>query len=149
MDRVHRRRAVRQRRPEARVYSAYLDAAVELDGPEIATITEAVRDHGVFTYLGVAERGSRDRAAARSTARSSRSIRSEGVVSAHRKLMPTYEERLAWGIGDGHGLRVHDGPGGVRVGGLNCWENWMPLAGRRCTPVARTSTSRSGPAASG
>jgi nitrilase len=42
--------------------------------------------------------------------------------------MPTYEERLAWGIGDGHGLRVHDGPGGVRVGGLNCWENWMPLA---------------------
>jgi nitrilase len=42
--------------------------------------------------------------------------------------MPTYEERLAWGTGDGHGLRVHQLPGGVRVGGLNCWENWMPLA---------------------
>jgi len=32
------------------------------------------------------------------------------------------------GTGDGHGLRVHDGPGGMKVGGLNCWENWMPLA---------------------
>ena len=51
-----------------------------------------------------------------------------GLLSTHRKLMPTHEERMTWGIGDGQGLRVHDGPGGVRVGGLNCWENWMPLA---------------------
>ena len=41
--------------------------------------------------------------------------------------MPTYEERLTWSPGDGHGLRVHDlAP--FSVGGLNCWENWMPLA---------------------
>src|SRR5690606_26747201 len=44
-----------------------------------------------------------------------------------RKLMPTYEERLSWSPGDGHGLRTHRlGP--FTVGGLNCWENWMPLA---------------------
>jgi len=49
------------------------------------------------------------------------------ILSVHRKLMPTYEERLAWSIGDGHGLVTHPlGP--FTVGALNCWENWMPLA---------------------
>jgi len=49
------------------------------------------------------------------------------IGSVHRKLQPTYEERLAWAQGDGHGLKVHDlGP--FRVGGLNCFENWMPLS---------------------
>lgn len=41
--------------------------------------------------------------------------------------MPTYEERLVWSIGDGHGLQVHP-LGAFTVGGLNCWENWMPLS---------------------
>ncbi|MGA7240054.1 MAG: nitrilase-related carbon-nitrogen hydrolase [Bryobacteraceae bacterium] len=41
--------------------------------------------------------------------------------------MPTYEERLAWSPGDGHGLRTHP-LGAFHVGGLNCWENWMPLS---------------------
>jgi nitrilase len=49
----------------------------------------------------------------------------DGIVSAHRKLMPTFDERMVWGTGDGHGLRVHR-VGGMVVGGLNCWENWIP-----------------------
>lgn len=111
-------------------YAAYLDAAVELDGPEIATVVEAVRDQGVFTYLGVAERGVGGRGLGRGTVYCTLLAidPDRGLLSAHRKLMPTFEERLAWGTGDGHGLVVHHGPGGVRVGGLNCWENWMPLA---------------------
>ena len=48
------------------------------------------------------------------------------IGSVHRALMPTYEERLTWSPGDGHGLRVH-ALGPFTVGGLNCWENWMPL----------------------
>jgi nitrilase len=48
------------------------------------------------------------------------------IASSHRKLVPTYEERLVWSPGDGHGLRVHE-LDEFRVGGLNCWENWMPL----------------------
>src|SRR5262249_56625578 len=45
----------------------------------------------------------------------------------HRKLMPTNHERLVWGIGDGGGLTtIETGIG--RVGGLTCWENFMPLA---------------------
>jgi nitrilase len=112
---------------QKRAYAAYLDAAVELDGPELTTIREAVGDLGVFTYLGITERGT-------STARGTVFATlvaidpAAGLVSAHRKLRPTYEERLVWGPGDGHGLRVHALPTGWRVGGLNCWENWMPLA---------------------
>jgi nitrilase len=49
------------------------------------------------------------------------------LLNHHRKLVPTYTERMVWGPGDGHGLRAVDTPAG-RVGGLVCWEHWMPLA---------------------
>jgi nitrilase len=52
----------------------------------------------------------------------------EGVLALHhRKLMPTNHERLVWGLGDGRGLGTVD-TGFARVGGLICWENYMPLA---------------------
>jgi nitrilase len=112
---------------QKRAYAAYLDAAVELAGPELSSIREAVGDLGVFSYLGITERGA---ASARGTVFATLVAidPAAGIVSAHRKLRPTYEERLVWGPGDGHGLRVHRLPSGWRVGGLNCWENWMPLA---------------------
>jgi nitrilase len=54
-------------------------------------------------------------------------IGSDGrIASVHRKLVPTYEERLVWAPGDGHGLVVHP-VGDFTVGALNCYENWMPL----------------------
>jgi nitrilase len=49
------------------------------------------------------------------------------ILNKHRKLMPTNPERMVWAVGDGAGLRVVDTPAG-RVGGLICWENFMPLA---------------------
>ncbi len=49
------------------------------------------------------------------------------IVNHHRKLMPTYTERLVWGTGDSSGLQAVDTSVG-RVGGLICWEHWMPLA---------------------
>jgi nitrilase len=49
------------------------------------------------------------------------------LVSKHRKLMPTGGERLVWGMGDGSDLDVIETPFG-RIGGLICWENFMPLA---------------------
>jgi len=105
-------------------YAFYLEAAVTLDGPELQSITGAVAETGVFTYLGITERS-----ASRGTVYATLVAidPSSGIVSAHRKLMPTYEERLVWGTGDGHGLQVHD-LGRARVGGLNCWENWVPTA---------------------
>lgn len=49
------------------------------------------------------------------------------LLGQHRKIKPTYEERLVWADGDGQGLVVHELKG-VKTGGLNCWENWLPLA---------------------
>jgi nitrilase len=112
---------------QKRAYAAYLDAALEIDGPIVARLVEVVRDLGVFVYSGVMERGSGN--ASGTVFATLLGISPElGVVSAHRKLRPTYEERLVWGSGDGHGLRVHDLGTGWHVGGLNCWENWMPTA---------------------
>jgi nitrilase len=116
---------------QKRAYAYYLDAAVEVPGPEVARIVEAARDHRVFTYLGLAERG--PGVARGSVFATLLAIDPErGIVSAHRKVQPTYEERLAWAAGDGHGLRVHAVAGregdAARVGGLNCWENWLPQA---------------------
>jgi nitrilase len=111
---------------QKRAYAAYLDAAVEVTGPEIQLITEAARDLGIFVYLGTIER---DASVGRGTVYCTLVAIDPlaGVVGTHRKLMPTHEERLVWGIGDGNGLRVHQA-GAARVGGLNCWENWMPQA---------------------
>ena len=103
-------------------YAFYLAGAVDLDGPELAAVAGAASETGVFTYLGITERSpSGGTVFATYVAFDP----ADGIVSAHRKLMPTYEERLAWGIGDGHGLRTHEVRDFV-VSGLNCWENWMP-----------------------
>ena len=48
-------------------------------------------------------------------------------LGRHRKLKPTYEERLVWADGDGKGLKAYPFHG-INVGSLNCWENWLPLA---------------------
>ena len=107
-------------------YAAYLQAAVAIEGPEVRQVAQAAQDLGLFVYLGTTERAT---GSARGTVFCTLVAidPSTGVVGAHRKLMPTYEERLVWGTGDGHGLRVHQ-YAGTRVGGLNCWENWMPQA---------------------
>lgn len=116
---------------QKQAYAYYLDAAVELDGPQLCRITEAAAEHRVFTYLGIAER--RAETARGSVYATLVAIDPDrGIVSAHRKVQPTYEERLAWAPGDGNGLRVHTFTGregdSMRVGGLNCWENWLPQA---------------------
>lgn len=49
------------------------------------------------------------------------------LINHHRKLMPTYTEKLVYGLGDGHGLRAVETKFG-KLGGLICWEHWMPLA---------------------
>ena len=103
-------------------YAFYLDSAVAIDGPEIAGVVEAVRDLGVFTYLGVTERSKSGGTVYASYVAIDPK---EGVVSCHRKLMPTFDERMAWGIGDGNGLVVHQ-VADFKVSGLNCWENWVP-----------------------
>jgi nitrilase len=105
-------------------FARYVDQAVEVHGAEFGQIVDAVRDIGAFTYVGVVERA----ASGGSVYCSLVAINPEaGIVSVHRKLKPTFGERLVWADGDGAGLVAHDHRG-VRLTGLNCWENWMPLA---------------------
>ncbi len=104
-------------------YSRYLDAAVDAYGPELAAIAEQAKKLGLFTYIGFVERAPSQGAVFCSLA----AIHpDEGIVSVHRKLKPTYMERMVWAEGDGHGLQVHQWRD-FRVGGLNCYENWQPL----------------------
>ncbi|MEO0478224.1 MAG: carbon-nitrogen hydrolase family protein [Planctomycetota bacterium] len=109
---------------QKRAFAQYLDQAVEAQGPEILELCTAARDLGIYLIAGVAERGStRYRG---STFASLLRVGPGHAPILHRKLVPTYEERLAWAPGDAVGLVVHE-VSGVRVSALNCWENWMPL----------------------
>lgn len=103
---------------------AYLKSAVTTEGPEIIAICDEARRLGVCVYVGIVERS----ASGGSVYASLVTIHPDhGVVNVHRKLKPTFHERLLWADGDGHGLKVQDWKG-LRVGGLNCYENWQPLA---------------------
>lgn len=106
-------------------HSEYIDQAVCLERGDMDWVCSIARDKKIAVYLGVIERPS-DRG--ESIYASLVYIGQTGRIrSVHRKLMPTYDERMTWAIGDGNGLRTHEiGP--FTVGGLNCRENWMPLA---------------------
>jgi nitrilase len=108
------------------IHAHYLDQAVQIERGDIKSLTQAAAARQIAVYLGIIERPS-DRGG-HSLYCSLVYIDPQGVIqSVHRKLMPTYEERLVWSTGDGHGLQVHQ-LGAFTVGGLNCWENWMPLS---------------------
>ncbi|MEM7168110.1 MAG: carbon-nitrogen hydrolase family protein [Planctomycetota bacterium] len=107
-------------------YAHYVDAAVEADGPEVARLAEAARDLDLHLVTGLIERGSaRGRG---STWAGLLQVSRRVAPSIHRKLVPTFEERLVWSAGDANELRTHPLGRDFRVGALNCWENWMPLA---------------------
>ena len=108
------------------IHAHYIQNAVQIEAGHLDTICQTAANHKIAVILGCIERAT-DRGG-HSLYASLVYIDPQGKIrSVHRKLMPTYEERLTWSPGDGHGLRVHKlGP--FTVGGLNCWENWMPLA---------------------
>ncbi len=108
------------------LHRRYLEASVCIEDGDLNEICEAAREHGVWVVLGISERP-RDRGG-HTIYCSAVVIDDQGTIrSVHRKLMPTYEERLAWGVGDGAGLVAHR-VGSMTLGALNCWENWLPMA---------------------
>jgi nitrilase len=108
------------------IHAHYLDQAVQIEAGHLVRLCELAKQHELAVMLGIIERPL-DRGG-HSVYASLVYIDSDGTVqSVHRKLMPTYEERLTWAPGDGHGLRTHQ-LAKFTVGGLNCWENWIPLA---------------------
>jgi len=107
------------------LYAHYLEQAVDLQAGHLDALRERCRKSGLQVVIGIVERAP-DRGG-HSLYCSLVTISGGGeIASVHRKVMPTYEERLVWAIGDGHGLRVHP-LGKFKFGSLNCWENWLPL----------------------
>ena len=107
------------------IHAHYMNNAVNIEAGHLEHVCAAAKQNQISVYLGCIERAS-DRGG-HSLYASLVYIDAEGdIQSVHRKLMPTYDERLTWSPGDGHGLRTHK-LGVFTVGGLNCWENWMPL----------------------
>lgn len=96
-------------------------------GPELARLAELAGDLSITLMMGMNERV--DEGPGSGTLYNSLiTFGPDGrVLNHHRKLVPTYTERLVWGPGDGAGLKAVPTPAG-RVGGLVCWEHWMPTA---------------------
>ena len=99
--------------------------SLELPGPDADRLGAIAREHGVWLVIGVNEL---DPERPGTLYNSLLYYSPQGELALHhRKLVPTNHERLVWGQGDGRGLRAIETQLG-RMGGLICWENYMPLA---------------------
>ena len=109
--------------PGAKKLYARLHAeSLEVGSDEYRKLASAARKAKMVVVIGVNER------VGKSLFNSLLFIDGTGsLIGHHRKLVPTFGERLVWGHGDAAGLQVHDTPLG-KIGGLICWEHWMPAA---------------------
>ncbi len=107
-----------------RLFARYFNNAVEIPSPATDRLGLAAREAGVWLAIGVIER---DRAGGTLYCTLLYFGPDGAILGKHRKLKPTASERLIWGEGDGSTLPVLETELG-RIGGLICWENYMPLA---------------------
>lgn len=107
------------------IHAHYLRQAIQIEAGDLNSIRAAAKKYKMAVYLGVAERPE-DRGGHSIYASLVYIDKTGEIQSVHRKLQPTYEERLSWSPGDAQGLKAHK-LGSFTTGGLNCWENWMPL----------------------
>lgn len=108
------------------LYAQFLDQSVEIPGAALQPLCEAAHSADVYVVIGVSERNSE--ASGGSLYNTLLYIDPNGqIMGKHRKLVPTAGERLTWAQGDGSTLGIYDTPLG-KLGGLICWENYMPLA---------------------
>jgi nitrilase len=118
---------VGSRNPQGRrIWQSYWENTVEVPGPATAKLSDAARKAKVYLAMGVIERD-----VMRSSGTLYCTILYFGpdgrLLGKHQKLKPTAAERLIWGEGDGSTLTVVETEIG-KIGGLICWENYMPLA---------------------
>jgi nitrilase len=112
--------------PAKQVFARMAENSISVPGQELDYLKDLARETSVTLVLGISEvvRAGPGRG---TLYNSLLTIGPDGrLLNHHRKLMPTYTERLVWGAGDAEGLRAVDTPAG-RVSALVCWEHWMPL----------------------
>ncbi|UCF27326.1 MAG: carbon-nitrogen hydrolase family protein [Chloroflexota bacterium] len=108
------------------IWRQYWENAVDIPSSATDALGEAAREAGVYSAIGVIERDSQG---GKGTLYCTLLyFNQQGkIIGKHRKLKPTGSERLIWGEGDGSTLPVFPTEIG-NIGGLICWENYMPLA---------------------
>ena len=107
------------------LHAHYVQNSVNIENGDLDEVCALASQYKMAVYIGIIERASNR--GGHSLYCSLVFINDQGVIcSVHRKLQPTHDERLTWAPGDGNGLQVHSHKG-FTLGGLNCWENWMPL----------------------
>ncbi len=107
------------------LHAHYVRNSIQIEDGDLDEICKLSKENNIAIYLGIIERA--QNRGGHSLYASLVYINQKGnIKSVHRKLQPTYDERLTWSSGDGNGLQVHPLKE-FTVGGLNCWENWMPL----------------------
>lgn len=113
-------------KPTKEVFAKTYQNSLDIDGQEIKLIGEWIKEFELTVVMGINEKVSAGPGNG-TIYNSLVTWNDQGeIANHHRKLMPTYTERLLYGQGDGHGLQAIDTAFG-RVGGLICWEHWMPL----------------------
>ncbi len=113
--------------PVKEVFAELRANSVAVPGRETAALAEAAARLQIGIVIGIHERV-RDGPGHGTLYNSLLFFSEEGdLINHHRKLIPTYSERMIWGHGDASGLRCVKLQG-INVGGLICWEHWMPLA---------------------
>ena len=117
--------------PVKTVFRRLAEQSVAVPGPAAATLGAIARENRVTLIMGVSERVE-DGTGQGTLYNSILTFGADGaLLNHHRKLMPTYTERMVWGAGDADGLRsveMRNGDERARIGSLVCWEHWMPLA---------------------
>ena len=112
--------------PTKNAYVQLRESAVEVPGKETQLIAGLAKKHKMAIVIGVNEKVTSG--PGHGTLYNSLLIFDErgNLANHHRKLMPTFTEKMLYGLGDGHGLQAVD-TSSARIGGLICWEHWMPL----------------------
>jgi nitrilase len=117
------------------VFARLVENSVVVQSSHTQALASLAREFGVVLSVGVNERV-KEGPGHGTLYNSNLLFNSDGaLVNCHRKIMPTFTERMIWGMGDGMSLRAADSSAG-RVGGLICWEHWMPLT-RQVMHVSR------------
>lgn len=107
--------------PAKRLYQYLTENSLQIPSVEFEKLQEVAKETQTYIVIGVHEKNGG------TLYNTTVYLAPDGTYKIHRKLTPTYTEKLVWGVGDGSTLNVLETPYGV-LGGLICWEHWMPLA---------------------
>ena len=107
-------------------FARYWNASLAVNDAEMRPLREAAAEAGAYVVVGISERSEAGNGGTLFNSLLYLGPSGE-ILGVHRKLMPTGSERLIWGCGDGSTLTTAASPFGT-MGGLICWENYMPLA---------------------